>query len=75
MIVYKEQKYLHSELTRTPLMIMEYYDKAYYDRIICSLAMLTSQYYGMPSIAYSTEVKTLKAMELHRRIALGTSEK
>ena len=74
-VVYKEHKYLYSELTRTPLLTMDNDAKACYDRIICNLAMMASQYYGMPVEACQTHAKTLKAMEFHLRTALGVSKK
>ena len=74
-VVYKEQKYLYSELTRTPLLTMDNDAKACYDRIICNLAMMASQYYGMPIAACKTQAKTLRAMEFHLRTAFGISEK
>ena len=48
--------------------------KDYLGWIICNLAMLVSQYYGMPSKACSTHTETLKAMEFHLQTALGISE-
>ena len=74
-VLYKEHKYLYSELTRTALLTMDNDAKACYDRIICNLAMLASQYYGMPVEACQTHAKTLRAMEFHLRTALGVSEK
>ena len=49
--VFKEQKYLYARLTRTALLTMDNNAKACYDRIICNLAMLISQYFGMPAKA------------------------
>ena len=52
LVVFKAQKYLYSRLSLTPLLTMDTNDaKACYDRIICNLAMLTSQYNGMPENA------------------------
>ena len=74
LVVYKEQKYLYSRLTRTPLLTMDNDAKACYDRIICNLAMLISQYFGMPQNACSMQAKTLENMEFHLKTALGVSE-
>ena len=74
LVVYKEQKYLYSRLTRTPLLTMDNDAKACYDRIICNLAMLISQYFGMPKNACSMQAKTLENMEFHLKTALGVSE-
>ena len=74
LVVYKEQKYLYSRLTRTPLLTMDNDAKACYDRIVCNLAMLISQYFGMPQNACSMQAKTLENMEFHLKTALGLSE-
>ena len=74
LVVYKEQKYLYSRLTRTPLLTMDNDAKACYDRIVCNLAMLISQYFGMPQNACSMQAKTLENMEFHLKTALGVSE-
>jgi hypothetical protein len=36
--------------------------KSCYDRIICNLAMIVSQYYGVPSDADKMQATTLKKM-------------
>ena len=74
LVVFKEQKYLYSRLTRTPLLTMDNDAKACYDRIICNLAMLISQYFGMPSEACDMQAKTLQNMEFHLKTALGVSD-
>ena len=73
-VVFKEMKYLHSRLTRTTLMTMDNDAKACYDRIVCNLAMLTSQYFGMPSNACLMQAKTLQHMRFHLRTAMGISD-
>ena len=49
--------------------------KSCYDRILCNLAMLISQYYGMPANACAMQAATLKYTKFHLRTALGISKK
>jgi hypothetical protein len=44
-----------------------------YDCIICNLAMIVSQYFGMSANASATQVKTLKEMKFRLRTAMGDS--
>ena len=73
LVVFKEQKYLYSRLTRTTVLTMDNDAKACYDRIICNLAMLISQYFGMPENACNMQAKTIKDMEFKLKTALGVS--
>ena len=73
LVIFKEHKYLYSRLSRTPLLTMDNDAKACYDRIICNLAMMISQYFGMPAEACSMHAKTIKNMEFHLKTALGVS--
>ena len=45
-----------------------------YDWIICNLAMMASQYYGMPVAAFKTQAKNLRAMEFHLQTAFEILE-
>ena len=74
-VVYKENKYLYSRLTRTALATLDNDAKSCYDRIICNLAMLVSRYHGMPLHACSTQAKTLEQIRYHLKTALGISKK
>jgi hypothetical protein len=74
LVIFKEQKYLYSTLTRTNLLTMDNDAKACYDRIICNLAMLISQYYGMPQHACKTQAKTIEQMKFYIRTAIGISD-
>lgn len=56
-VVQKEMKYLYSRLTRTAPASMDNDARSCYDRIICSLAMMVSQYYGMPSHSCQMQAK------------------
>ena len=73
LVVFKEQKYLYSRLTRTTVLTMDNDAKACYDRIICNLAMLISQYFGMPENACNMQANTIKDMEFKLKTALGVS--
>jgi hypothetical protein len=46
--VQKEMKYTYAKLTRTPLATIDNGAKSCFDRILCNIAMLVSQYYGVP---------------------------
>ena len=73
-VTYKEQKYLYARLTRTPIATMDNDAKSCYDRILCNLAMLVSQYHGMPKNACAMQAATLKHTKFHLRSALGISK-
>ena len=67
-------------------MTMDNDAKAFNDRIICSLAMMVSQYYGKPnnscqtqaygkpSNSCQTQAKTLKSMQFFLRTAMSISK-
>jgi hypothetical protein len=57
-----EKKYLYSTLTRTGIATMDNDAKSCYDRIICNLAMIISQYIGAPAAAAKMQTATLKKM-------------
>jgi hypothetical protein len=57
-MIKNEMKYLYSCLTRTELATMDNDAKSCYDRIICNLAMIISQYFGMSQNASSTQAQT-----------------
>jgi hypothetical protein len=66
-------KYLYSCRTRTGLATMDNDAKSCYDRIICNLAMIVSQYFGMSNNASSTQAKTLQEMKFRLRTAIRES--
>ena len=73
-VVSKEMKYLYSRLSRTALATMEDNDaKSCYDRIICNLAMIISQYFGMSNRACKMQSTTLEKMQFRLRTAIGDS--
>jgi hypothetical protein len=47
--IQKEMKYNYAKLTRTPLITVDNDAKSCFDRILCNVAMLVSQYYGITS--------------------------
>jgi hypothetical protein len=67
-------KYLYATLTRTGLATMDNDAKSCYDRIICNLAMMISQHYGVPNDAASMQAETLQKMLFHIRTAIGDSK-
>lgn len=74
-VIQKEMKYMYARLTRTGLATMDNDAKSCYDRIICSLAMLVSSYFGMTDRSCQLQAKTLKRMQFRLRTALGESKR
>jgi hypothetical protein len=68
-VIQKEMMYLYATLTRTGLATMDNYAKSCYDRIICNMAMIVLQYFGMPKAAAAMHGETLRI-----RTALGDSK-
>jgi hypothetical protein len=73
-VIQKEMKYLYATLTRTGLATMDNDAKSCYDRIICNLAMIVSQYFGMSTTAEATQAETLQQMCFRICTALGDSK-
>jgi Reverse transcriptase (RNA-dependent DNA polymerase) len=73
-VIQKEMKYLYACLTRTGLATMDNDAKSCYDRIICNLAMIISQYFGVSSKAASMQAQTLQEMCFRLRTAIGDSQ-
>jgi hypothetical protein len=67
-------KYLYAMLTRTGLATMDNDAKSCYDRIICNLAMMVSQNFGVNQEAASMQAETLQQMCFRIRTALGDSK-
>jgi hypothetical protein len=72
-VIQKEMKYFFSSITQTGLVTMDNDAKSCYDRIICNLAMIISQYFGIKSTVARTQAITLKKMHFRLRTALGDS--
>lgn len=73
-VLRKELNYQYSRFTRTPLATVDNDAKACYDRIICNLAMMVSQYHGMSNRACKFHSKTLERMKFTIRTAGGDSK-
>jgi hypothetical protein len=72
-VIQKEMKYLYSRLTKTNLATMDNDAESCYDRIICNLAMIISQYYEVTRNMAELQATTLKKMKFRLRTALGES--
>jgi hypothetical protein len=59
-IIQREMKYLYSRLTKTNLANMDNNARSCYDRIICNLAMIISQHYGVTRNMASLHATTLR---------------
>jgi hypothetical protein len=73
-VIQKEMKYLYATLTRTGLATMDNDAKTCYDWIICNLAMMISQHYGVSNEAASMQAETLQKMLFRIRTAIGDSK-
>jgi hypothetical protein len=73
-VIQKAMKYLYCHETRTGMATMDNDAKSCYDRIICNLAMIISQYYGLSKSTTEAQAKTLQKMRYRSRTALGDSE-
>jgi hypothetical protein len=69
----EEKKYLYTRLTKTQLATIDNDAKSCYDRIICNLAMMVSQYYGIPNQYCKVQSNTLRNSKYNLRTALGDS--
>jgi Reverse transcriptase (RNA-dependent DNA polymerase) len=72
-VINKEMKYLYARLTRTALGTLDNDAKSCFDRIICNLAMMISQYYGIPTNYCELQANTLQKSIFRLRTALGDS--
>jgi hypothetical protein len=73
-VIQKEMKHLYATLTRTGLAMMDNGAKCCYDRIICNLAMMVSQYFGVWKEAAKIPEETMEQMCFRIRTALGDSK-
>jgi hypothetical protein len=72
-VIQKEMKYLYATLKRTGLATMDN-AKSCYDRIICNLAIMVSQHFGVLKAAASNQAKTVKNMLYRILTAIGGSK-
>jgi Reverse transcriptase (RNA-dependent DNA polymerase) len=73
-IIQKEMKYFYATLTRTGQATMDNDAKSCYDQIICNLAMMVSQHFGVSKEVASMQAETLQDMLFRIRTALGDSK-
>ena len=73
--VRKWQTYLYSRITRTGLAAFDNDAKACFDRIVASLALMCSRYYGMPENACEIHGIAIDEMQHYVKTALGISQK
>lgn len=69
----KEFKYMQSSLSCIPMATMDNDAKSCYDRIVASLALLTSKHFGVSTEICETVGATLQAMHFKVRTAMGDS--
>jgi hypothetical protein len=74
LVIQKEMLYTYAHLTRTNLGTIDNDAKSFYDRILCSLAMSVSQYYGLAKNICEVQAATLQKSKFKIRTALGDSE-
>ena len=74
-VIQKDMKYLNSRLTKTNIATMDNDAKSCYDRILCNLAMIISQYFGISNTSAAVQATTLKLMKFRLRTATGNSNK
>jgi Reverse transcriptase (RNA-dependent DNA polymerase) len=70
-VIQKEMKHLYCRETRTGMATMDNAAKSCYNRIICNLAMINSQYYRLSTTTTNIQAKTLLKMRHRLRTALG----
>jgi Reverse transcriptase (RNA-dependent DNA polymerase) len=73
-VLTKEMKYQYARFTRSNLATIDNDAKSCYDRIVCSIAMMISQFYGIPDFYCNMQAETLRKTKFHIRTALGDSE-
>jgi Reverse transcriptase (RNA-dependent DNA polymerase) len=73
-VIKKEMKHPYALLTRTGLATMDNDAKSCYDWIMCNLAMIVSQFYGITKEGASTQATTLQQRCFRIRTALGDSK-
>jgi hypothetical protein len=70
----KEMKYNYAKLTRTDLVTIDNDAKSCFDRILCNVAMLVSQHFGISEKLCKLQSKNLKETVFRIRTALGDSK-
>jgi hypothetical protein len=73
-VIMKEMKYQYARFTKTNLGTIDNDAKSCYDRIICNVAMLISQYYGIPRELCNLQAENLRKTKFYIRTGLGESK-
>lgn len=73
-VMSKDQKYLHSQLTCSSMATMDNDAKSCYNRILASLALIISHHFGVPEELCKTVGNTLRLMQLRLRTDMGVSD-
>jgi hypothetical protein len=71
----KELKYNYAKLTRTQLITIDNDAKSCFDCILCNIAMLVSQYFGIATKYCRLQSTARKETNFRIRIALGDSKR
>jgi hypothetical protein len=66
-------KYTYSKLTRTPLITVDNDAKSCFDWILCNVAMMVSQYFGITNTLCNLQSTNLKNSTFQIRTAAGDS--
>jgi hypothetical protein len=69
----KEMKYNYNKLTRAPLITIDNDARSCFDRILCSVAIMVSKYFGIAENYLNLQSTTLKETCYKIRTALGDS--
>jgi hypothetical protein len=74
-VLRKEMRYMYARMTRTQLGTIDNDAKSCFDRILCNIAMLVSNYNGIPINFCKMQASTLRKTKFKLRTALGDSTK
>jgi hypothetical protein len=71
--IQKEMNYTYAKLTRTPLITVDNDAKSCFDRILCNVAMMVSQYFGITNRMCKLQSTNLMESKFTIRTARGDS--
>jgi hypothetical protein len=69
----KDMKYMHSNLTKSPMATMDNDARSCYGRIVASMALMISHHFAVPEEICRTVGETLRTMQFGLRVAMGDS--
>jgi hypothetical protein len=72
-VVQKEMNYTYAKLTRTPLITVDNDAKSCFNCILCNVAMMVSQYFGITNKLCSLQSTNLQESKFQIRTAAGDS--